>query len=67
MYEELARKAYANDGDKKRNKAIAAGRAIDNGLKKEYSKGGTTHCRFDAVQYEAFFSEEKLGHRLQII
>jgi hypothetical protein len=67
MYQELAVKAYAQDTPKKRAKAIAAGVAMDNALKLEYTAGGTTHCRFLSDQYEAYFSPEALAHRNKLI
>ena len=60
-YEEQAKKAYANDDEGKRNKAIAAGRAIDNALNVEYSKGGTTKSHFMMSNYLKYFSYEALG------
>lgn len=66
-YEEQAKIAYANDSEKKRRKAIASGIALDNGLKKEYTQEGITHCRFHAAQYEAYFSPEALGHRSSLL
>lgn len=42
-------------GHRWEDKAVAAGRAMDNALKKEYTKGGTTNCKFLTVQWLKFF------------
>jgi hypothetical protein len=60
-YEEQAKKAYANDPEERANKAIAAGRAIDNALELEYTKGGTTNSHFMMSNYLKYFSYEALG------
>lgn len=60
--------AYANDNEEKRKKAMAAGRAMDNALKKEYSAGndfghgaGRTDCHFMTSNWIKYFSYEALG------
>lgn len=67
-WEQQAEKAYSNDTKEKRKKAIAAGIAIDNALKKEYSKGnenghgaGITHSHFMTDNWVKYFSYEALG------
>jgi hypothetical protein len=60
-WEEQARIAYANDTEDKRHKAIAAGRAMDNALELEYSKGGHTHSHFMTSNWLKYFSPEALG------
>lgn len=61
MYESLANKYYANDP--RLRKAIAAGRAMDNALKKEYGPEGATRCHFMMDNYLAYF--DKLPTYLQ--
>jgi hypothetical protein len=60
-YEAMARKHYA--GHRLLNKAIAAGVAMDNAIKKTYSKGGTTNCHFMMDNFLKYFSDEKLPIR----
>jgi hypothetical protein len=52
---------YAKDPDNKRLKAIAAGKAMDNALKLEYTKGGTTNCHFMMTNWLAYFDYDVLG------
>ena len=67
-YEEQAVKAYANDEPTKKHKAIAAGRAIDNALKLQYSKGGITKSHFMLSNYLKYFSYESLGaNRIKLL
>jgi len=54
-YAEQALDLYP-DNEEKRNKAIAAGKAMDNALKLEYSKGGTTICHFMMSNYLKYFA-----------
>ena len=61
MYKELAIKFYT--GHKDYSKALAAGVAIDNALKKEYTKGGATKCHFMMDNFLKYFSFEKLPKR----
>lgn len=60
-WEEQARIAYANDAEDKRQKAMAAGRAMDNALKLEYGKGGGTKSHFMISNWLKYFSPEALG------
>ncbi len=60
-YEEQANKAYAKDTYEKLSKAVAAGKAIDNALKTEYSKGGITKSHFMIDNWLKYFSYEALG------
>ena len=60
-YEEQAKIYYLNDNEKLLNKAIAAGKLIDNRLKCQYTKGGTNNCFFDISNYLKYFSFEALG------
>lgn len=62
-YENIARIAYANDDELKLHKAISAGKAIDNSLKKEYGIGGGTKCHFMTENYLKYFTYEALGKR----
>ena len=57
-YELQARKYYANNP--RLDKAIAAGKQMDNSLKKEYGKEGSTDCHFRMNQYLKYFSYEAL-------
>lgn len=66
-YEKQAEIAYSGDTDRVRSRAMASGRAIDNCLRKEYGSEGATNCRFNAVQYEAYFSPEALGKRVDLL
>ncbi len=54
-FEEQAEVAYAKDSEKKRKKAIAAGRAIDNALNNE------RNCHFMADNYVKYFDWDALG------
>ncbi len=58
MYKEMAYKYYQNHKDF--NKALAAGTAMDNALKKEYSIGGTTKTHFMMDNFLKYFSYERL-------
>jgi len=60
-WEEQAKVSYAKDSERKRNKAIAAGRAIDNALKDNRKKSGETNCYFKADVYLKYFSWDALG------
>ncbi len=60
MYTEMAIKYYSDRKNFK--KALAAGIAMDNALKKEYGKGGCTNCRFMMSNYLKFFSYENCIH-----
>lgn len=60
-YADQAKIAYSNDTKDKRAKAIAAGVAIDNALKLEYTNGGTTKQHFMMGNYLKYFSYEALG------
>lgn len=57
MYEELAAKLYSGD-PKKLAKAIAAGKQLDNSLKKKYGPEGSTYCHFRMDQYLKYFDYE---------
>jgi len=59
-YKEKAETLYQNSLDKLRNKAIAAGKAMDNAMKLEYSVGGTTNCHFMIDNYLKYFDYEKI-------
>ncbi len=58
MYREQAEKHYK--GHKNYKKALAAGIAMDNALKLEYTKGGHTNTHFMLNNYLKYFSYEKL-------
>lgn len=58
MYKEMANKYYKNH--KEFNKALAAGIAMDNALKKEYSVGGTTRTHFMMDNFLKYFTYERL-------
>lgn len=58
MYVELANKYYKGHKDYK--KALAAATAMDNALKLEYSKGGTTNCHFMMSNYLKYFDYQRL-------
>lgn len=60
-YEEQAKIYYSNDNTTILNKAISAGKLIDNRLKISYTKGGTNNCFFDVSNYLKYFSFEALG------
>lgn len=55
-YEQKAKELYANSD--KLNKAIAAGKQLDNCLKKEYGPEGSTDTHFRVDQYLKYFSYE---------
>lgn len=59
-FEKSAHKYYAHCDEKLRNKAIGAGKLIDNRLKCVHSKGGITNCHFDTANYLKYFSFEAL-------
>jgi hypothetical protein len=61
QYEDIAKKAYDNDKPEVLKKAIAAGKAIDNALKLEYTKGGTTNSHFMMQNYLAYFDYQAMG------
>lgn len=54
-YEEHAKKIYANSSDKVKKKALDAGIAMDNALKKEKS-------HFMIGNYLKYFDYEKIKH-----
>lgn len=54
-YAEQAIELYPDD-EVKRNKAMAAGKAMDNALKLEYTKGGSTKCHFMMSNYLKYFA-----------
>ncbi len=58
MYKKLAERFYKNH--KEFNKAYAAGVAMDNALKLDYSKGGTTNCHFMMDNFLKYFTYERL-------
>lgn len=58
MYKEMAVKYYSGHPDFK--KALAAGTALDNALKKEYGAGGTTNTHFMIDNYLKYFAYERL-------
>lgn len=58
MYKEMAVKYYTGHKDFK--KALAAGIAMDNALRKEYGVGGTTRTHFMMSNFLKYFSYEKL-------
>lgn len=58
MYKELAEQYYANHKDY--NKALAAGIAMDNALKKDYTIGGSTNTHFMMSNFLKYFSYERL-------
>lgn len=67
-YEQMANKAYSKDSEEKRYKAVAAGKAIDNALKTEYSAGdGTTKSHFMMHNWLKYFSTEALGDRIKLV
>ena len=47
-------------GHREKAKAIAAGTAIDNALKLDYTKGGVTHTHFMIDNYLKYFTYERL-------
>jgi len=57
-YIELTEKYYT--GHKEYNKAMAAAKAMDNSLKKEYTIGGVTNTHFMASNFNKYFAYEKL-------
>jgi len=57
-YEAQAEMYYK--GHKKYNKALAAGKAMDNALKMSYTKGGTTNTHFMMDNYLKYFEYSKL-------
>ncbi len=61
MYKKLAEKYYQNH--KHFKKAIAAGVAMDNALKKEYSISGATNTHFMMGNYLKYFTYEKLENQ----
>lgn len=58
MYKELAEKHYCNHKNYK--KALAAGIAMDNALKLNYTKGGHTNTHFMIENYLKYFTYDKL-------
>lgn len=58
MYKEMVLKYYAGHPDF--DKAMAAGTAMDNALKKEYGAGGGTRTHFMMDNYLKYFSYERL-------
>lgn len=66
-YQQKALKAYAKDTEEKRHKAVSAGKLLDNRLKKEYGKEGSTNCHFDMAAYNKYFSYEALGERNKLL
>jgi hypothetical protein len=67
-WQKQAEIAYSMDAEEKKKKAIAAGKAMDNALKKEYTKGGTTHSHFLTENWIKYFSYEALGkERLKLL
>lgn len=58
MYENLAKKYYKESSFL--NKAVAAGKAIDNALELKYSKGGATKTYFMMDNYLKYFTYEKI-------
>ena len=57
-YEQLAKQLYAYSS--KIDKAIAAGKQLDDSLVKEYGSEGATHCYFRIDQYLKYFSYEAI-------
>ncbi len=60
MYKELAEKYYK--GKSNFRKALSAGIALDNALKLDYTKGGSTNCHFMIDNYLKYFTYEKLNY-----
>jgi hypothetical protein len=58
MYQQLAQTYYVNHKDYK--KALAAGIAMDNALKKDYTIGGSTNTHFMMLNFLKYFSYERL-------
>lgn len=58
MYKDMAHKYYTGHQDFK--KALAAGTAMDNALKKEYGAGGGTDTHFMLSNYLKYFAYERL-------
>jgi hypothetical protein len=54
-FEDLAKELYKDS--KLLKKAVDAGILIDNRLKKEYTKGGTTNCFFDVSNWLKYFDK----------
>jgi hypothetical protein len=57
-YKQMAIDYYTNHKDFK--KALAAGIAMDNALKKDYTTGGSTNTHFMMSNFLKYFSYEKL-------
>lgn len=57
-YKQQAETHYKNEP--KRSKAIAAGTAMDNALRLEYTKGGHSKCHFMMDNYLKYFTYEAL-------
>lgn len=57
-YEQMAKLHYSNHKDYK--KALAAGIALDNSLKKDYTVGGSTNTHFMMSNFLKYFSYERL-------
>jgi len=57
-YKQMAIDYYTNHKDYK--KALAAGIAMDNALKKDYTTGGSTNTHFMMSNFLKYFSYEKL-------
>ncbi len=57
-YEQKAKLLYASSD--KLNKAIAAGKAMDNAMKLEYTPGGATKCHFMIDNYLKYFDYDKI-------
>ncbi len=67
-YEQMAIKAYRNDTEEKRHKAIAAGKAIDNACELEHAtESGVTRCHFMLSNWLKYFSSEALGDRVKLL
>lgn len=58
IYKQMAETHYK--GHKNYAKALAAGTAMDNALKKEYSAGGTTNTHFMMTNFLKYFCYERL-------
>jgi hypothetical protein len=58
MYKDIAEQYYVNHKDYK--KALAAGIAMDNALKKDYTTGGSTNTHFMMSNFLKYFSYERL-------
>ncbi|RZK23517.1 MAG: hypothetical protein EOO43_08385 [Flavobacterium sp.] len=56
MIEATAKKMY--QGHHLYKKAVDTGRAIDNALQVQYTKGGTTNSRFLTAMHQKYFSFE---------